>query len=161
MLWNWQVVDSCFLSESWHVRSRGAFAASCIGVVALAACVEAVKHWSTVYDAQVCASLRAADARRLDALALEDDGDVGLTTAQRQRRHRHRRMLRATPFQQLVRTALAVTLQGGFYVLMLIAMAFNGYIVVCILLGTALGKFLGDWLQIDPDDADYAAKHEH
>lgn len=157
MLWNWQTLDSCFLSESWHVRSRGAFAASCIGVVALAACVEVVKHWSAAYDAQVCASLRAADARR----ALEDDGDgdVGLTTAQRQRRHRRR--LRATPFQQLVRTALAVALQGGFYVLMLIAMAFNGYIIVCILLGTALGKFLGDWLQVDPDEGDYAVKHEH
>lgn len=156
MLWNWQTIDSCFLSESWHVKSRGAFAASCLGVVALAACIEVVKHWSAQYDAQVCVSLRAADARRA---ALEDDGDVGLTTAQRQRRHR--RTLRATPFQQLVRTALSVLLQGGFYILMLIAMAFNGYIIVCILLGTALGKFLGDWLQIDPDEDEYGVKHEH
>jgi copper transporter 1 len=23
MLWNWYTVDSCFLSEQWHVRSLG------------------------------------------------------------------------------------------------------------------------------------------
>lgn len=158
MLWNWHTIDSCFLSESWHVTTHGAFAATCIGVAALSACVEVLKHWSAAYDAAVCTALREADVRRAREL-LNDDGDVGLTSGERELRHRRR--LHATPFQQLVRTALAVALQGGFYILMLVAMAFNGYVIICILIGTALGKFLGDWLHIDPDDHDWATKHEH
>ncbi|GMM44659.1 hypothetical protein DAPK24_012340 [Pichia kluyveri] len=32
MLWNWYTIDSCFLSKTWHVTSRGMFAGTCIGV---------------------------------------------------------------------------------------------------------------------------------
>lgn len=32
MLWNWYTIDSCFLAKSWHVTSRGMFAGTCIGV---------------------------------------------------------------------------------------------------------------------------------
>ncbi|KAG0683156.1 Copper Transporter integral membrane protein that functions in high affinity copper transport [Pichia californica] len=32
MLWNWYTIDSCFLAKSWHVKSRGMFAGTCIGI---------------------------------------------------------------------------------------------------------------------------------
>lgn len=32
MLWNWYTIDSCFLASSWHVKSRGMFAGTCIGI---------------------------------------------------------------------------------------------------------------------------------
>lgn len=31
MLWNWYTIDSCFLASSWHVKSKGMFAGTCIG----------------------------------------------------------------------------------------------------------------------------------
>ncbi|VEU21284.1 DEKNAAC102573 [Brettanomyces naardenensis] len=32
MLWNWYTIDSCFLANTWHVRSKGMFAGSCLGI---------------------------------------------------------------------------------------------------------------------------------
>lgn len=32
MLWNWYTIDSCFLARSWHVKTRGMFAGTCIGI---------------------------------------------------------------------------------------------------------------------------------
>ena len=49
MLWNWNVIDSCFLARSWRITSRGMFAGSCVGVVLLVMSLEmlrrAVKEW--------------------------------------------------------------------------------------------------------------------
>lgn len=32
MLWNWQTINSCFLSSGWHVNTRGQFAGTCISI---------------------------------------------------------------------------------------------------------------------------------
>ncbi|OWB61315.1 hypothetical protein B5S31_g4602 [[Candida] boidinii] len=32
MLWNWYTIDSCFIARTWHVRTRGQFAGTCIGI---------------------------------------------------------------------------------------------------------------------------------
>lgn len=51
MLWNWNTVDSCFLSSSWHVTSRGMFAGSCIGVLLLVMLLELLRRMVKEYDA--------------------------------------------------------------------------------------------------------------
>ncbi|KAF3359018.1 hypothetical protein VdG1_02580 [Verticillium dahliae VDG1] len=80
MLWNWQTIDSCFISESWHVTSTGMFAGSCIGVA-----VRALLH--------------------------------------------------------LLQFAVA-------YFVMLLAMYYNGYIIICIFIGAYLGSFIFHWEKI-------------
>lgn len=50
MLWNWTVIDSCFLTRSWHVRSTGGFVASCIGVVVLVMTLELLRRTVKEYD---------------------------------------------------------------------------------------------------------------
>ncbi|GAB1315438.1 Copper Transporter integral membrane protein that functions in high affinity copper transport [Madurella fahalii] len=35
MRWNWNTIDSCFISSTWYVTSSGMFAGSCIGVILL------------------------------------------------------------------------------------------------------------------------------
>lgn len=50
MLWNWTVIDSCFLASSWRIRSNGAFAGSCIGVVFLVISLEMVRRVQREYD---------------------------------------------------------------------------------------------------------------
>lgn len=35
---------------------------------------------------------------------------------------------------------------GIAYILMLIAMAFNGYVIIVIIIGAGFGKFLCDWM---------------
>lgn len=51
MLWNWNTVDSCFISSSWHVTSRGMFAGSCIGVLLLVMLLELLRRMVKEYDA--------------------------------------------------------------------------------------------------------------
>lgn len=51
MLWNWNTVDACFLSSSWHITSRGMFAGSCIGVLLLVMLLEFLRRMVKEYDA--------------------------------------------------------------------------------------------------------------
>lgn len=50
MLWNWYTVDSCFLSSTWHVRSKAQFAGSVIGVCLLVMAIEGVRRLGREYD---------------------------------------------------------------------------------------------------------------
>ncbi|KAL9945570.1 hypothetical protein ACHAQF_007626 [Verticillium nonalfalfae] len=62
MLWNWQTIDSCFISESWHITSTGMFAGSCIGVVLLVLSLEALRRAGKEYDRYLIRSHAAAAA---------------------------------------------------------------------------------------------------
>lgn len=133
MLWNWYTIDSCFLAESWHVTTQGAFAATCIGTVLLVVLVEFVRRIAREYDA----SIRRQFSRQAAASRTGTKID-GLATV----------VFRASPLQQLIRSVLYAAVVGGAYILMLIAMSFNGYVVICIIIGAGLGKFLCDWLVV-------------
>ena len=50
MLWNWNTVDSCFISSTWRVRSAGMFAGSCIGVILLVMLLELLRRSVKEYD---------------------------------------------------------------------------------------------------------------
>ena len=53
---------------------------------------------------------------------------------------------RASPLQQFVRALIHAATFGLAYVVMLLAMYYNGYIIISILLGALLGKFFCDWM---------------
>ncbi|WVF70016.1 hypothetical protein IAT40_004802 [Kwoniella sp. CBS 6097] len=121
MLWNWNVIDSCFLTSGWHIKNRGMFAASCIGIAFLAISLEVLRRVARDYDRWI--------TRQLSNINMKN--------------YRPRR---ATPLQQLLRTLLHVTQFGVAYLLMLLAMYYNGYVIISILIGTGIGKFFCDWL---------------
>jgi copper transporter 1 len=50
MLWNWNVIDSCFIAQSWHVKTKAMFAGSCIGVVLLVMLLEFFRRAVKEYD---------------------------------------------------------------------------------------------------------------
>jgi copper transporter 1 len=50
MLWNWDTIDTCFISSSWHVTSAGMFAGSCIGVILLVMLLELLRRSVKEYD---------------------------------------------------------------------------------------------------------------
>ncbi|ROT36527.1 copper transport protein ctr4 [Sodiomyces alkalinus F11] len=149
MLWNWSTIDACFLSESWYIHNNGAFAASCIGVALLAVCLELIRRLGKEYDALL---LRQFHARALEMASAgakgRDDrpiccdnirsGDLAAT---------HPTIIfRASPPEQLIRAVLHLVFFGLAYILMLLAMYYNGYIIISIILGAGLGKFFCDWL---------------
>lgn len=55
-------------------------------------------------------------------------------------------VFRATPLQQLIRAAIHAATFGIGYIIMLLAMYFNGYIIISIIIGAGIGKFFCDWM---------------
>jgi copper transporter 1 len=53
---------------------------------------------------------------------------------------------RASPLQQFVRSLIHAATFGLAYIVMLLAMYYNGYVLISILIGALLGKFLCDWM---------------
>lgn len=70
MLWNWYTIDSCFIAESWHVRSRGAFAGTCIGVILLVISLELVRRAHREYDAWIFRQWRLANSSNISSRGL-------------------------------------------------------------------------------------------
>jgi copper transporter 1 len=50
MMWNWNTIDACFITKSWHITSVGMFAGSCIGVVFLVVLLEFLRRATKEYD---------------------------------------------------------------------------------------------------------------
>ncbi|CAK7215170.1 Copper Transporter integral membrane protein that functions in high affinity copper transport [Sporothrix bragantina] len=128
MLWNWNTIDTCFIAKSWHVRSRGIFAGSCIGVVLLVMTLEALRRAVKEYDRYLVRSHRQHYIAQNGGKAT--DSTPGF----------HPNIL-----QQAVRALLHVFQFSVAYFVMLLAMYYNGYFIICIFIGAYLGSFVFHW----------------
>lgn len=54
-------------------------------------------------------------------------------------------MIRPTLLQQLIRAGLHMVTFAVAYFIMLLAMYFNGYFIICILIGAFIGAFFFSW----------------
>ncbi|KKY29835.1 putative copper transport protein ctr4 [Diaporthe ampelina] len=152
MLWNWNTVDSCFISSSWRVTSSGMFAGSCIGVLLLVMLLELLRRMVKEYDAllvrkhstnnkssYVAAAGTAGRAQQAASESGENKGhglDVQAVTVAPYGR------FRPTLLEQAVRALLHMCQFAVAYFVMLLAMYYNGYIIICIFIGAFLGSFV-------------------
>ena len=152
-----------FLSESWHITSRGMFAGSCIGVICLVLCLELLRRVGREYDAFIVrrARLRAqylvlspestkpAAASSSSTDANYDAGGGGLQATLAGPAGQTGKMqytpVRPTLVEQTVRASLHMLQFAVAYFVMLLAMYFNGYIIICIFIGAFLGSFIFSW----------------
>lgn len=211
-----------FLSSSWHIRSRGMFAGSCIAVICLVLALEFLRRVGREYDAFI---VRRA---RLRTLYLSDlkTGPVHQQKQQQQQQQQEQEQAspetaiqtktipkakvqernfssyevnslssssairddvispvpapaqsfshaapgpqctttgvhgenhcvasdcmplsqyRPSPVEQIVRALLHMLQFAVAYFVMLLAMYFNGYIIVCIFIGAFLGSLIFSW----------------
>ncbi|KAK8137333.1 copper transport protein ctr4 [Apiospora sp. TS-2023a] len=149
MLWNWNTVDACFLSTSWHIPSEGAFAATCIGVVLMVVILEVLRRAGKEYDALILRQFK----RHVAAQRLAASKDKNVTSCcgppEPEEATPARPQVitfRASPLQQLTRSVIHAITFGLAYIVMLLAMYFNGYIIISIIIGAGIGKFLCDWM---------------
>ncbi|KAK3298797.1 putative high affinity copper protein [Chaetomium fimeti] len=159
MLWNWYTIDACFLTSSWQIASHGAFAATCLGVILMVVVLEGLRRLGKEYDehiqrdfaarvaliANVPAAGTGADGSASSSscpAAGRNGGDGGDGETQAPRTV----TFRASPLQQFIRALIHAATFGLAYIVMLLAMYYNGYIIICILIGALLGKFLCDWM---------------
>jgi copper transporter 1 len=195
MLWNWNTVNACFISSTWHVRSKGGFAGSCIGVICLVILLEGLKRLQRGYDRSIIRKERerlATVNSTTEAEDKEDEADIGKKHL-RQRRDRRtgsepgptssassccqppvtsigttattsavstptipflstiiqppsgRPRARLTLIQQTIRAFIHTCQFSVAYFVMLLAMYFNGYIIICIFIGAYIGNFMFSW----------------
>jgi copper transporter 1 len=145
MLWNWYTIDACFVSKSWHITSKGMFAGSCIGVILLVMVLEGLRRASREFDAYILreAAKKAVSApattssdRGSDVSRDKNAATAGLVSV--------RATLPTIP-QQAIRAFLHMCQFAVAYIVMLLAMYYNGYIIICIFIGAYIGSFIFSW----------------
>ncbi|KAK4222749.1 putative high affinity copper protein [Podospora fimiseda] len=154
MLWNWYTIDSCFLSRSWHIKSHGAFAATCIGVMLMVILLEALRRIGKEYDEHIQRDFAARVALIANGIASNNTTcpaapavGPGSGAAEQGRTLAPQTVtFRASPLQQFVRSIIHMATFGLAYIVMLLAMYYNGYVIISIMIGALLGKFICDWM---------------
>lgn len=118
-----------FLSSSWHITSSAMMAGSCIGVVLLVMSLELLRRASREYDAYI---VRQHQASSPPAGAVDNESDSKGPTAQATGCPAPKRSFKPSLVQQLVRSGLHMLQFAVAYFVMLMAMYFNGYIIISI-----------------------------
>ena len=132
MLWNWYTVDSCFLARSWHIRSHGAFAGSCIGVILLVIALEFLRRSQREYDAYLRKSSGSSTIERVNSDS--ENSRTGLSKSDdvrvRALDNRGSGYLTGGPrlkwWQHVIRSLLYMLQFAVGYFIMLLAMYYNG-----------------------------------
>lgn len=151
MLWNWNVVDACFISESWHIKSKGMFAGSCIGVILLVVLLEFLRRAAKEYDrfivTQYSKTLQATttNVSSSNAITAGTNKDPAVEGVALPARVGAANKFRPTVVQQAVRALLHTCAFAVAYFVMLLAMYYNGYFIICIFIGAYIGYFAFGW----------------
>jgi solute carrier family 31 (copper transporter), member 1 len=179
MLWNWYTIDACFIARSWHVRSSGAFAGSCIGVILLVIALECLRRGQREFDRY----LRLPRARNgsetgsgtgsgNDASGTAKTSQIKVAGLGLPSWGATSNTLQLKLWQHAVRCFLYTAQFAVGYFIMLLAMYYNGesyiqitffgrsltdgpwallpgYIIICILIGAFLGAMIFQWDTFD------------
>ncbi|KAF5551774.1 copper transport ctr4 [Fusarium napiforme] len=182
MLWNWNTIGTCFISEGWYISSAALFALTCFGAFGVALLFEFIRRVSRELDRHTFArdvgnpnprnefpgielgplqpvaaqpvdaqpagpqpaDAQPADAQPADARSADAQPVAGRPASSRPAsaigpNNRvppffHRRVEHA-----LTRSLLYVLQVAIAYGLILMAVSFNGYVILCIVVGHYLG----------------------
>ncbi|PYI15161.1 Ctr copper transporter [Aspergillus violaceofuscus CBS 115571] len=157
MLWNWTTIDACFLSKSWHITTTRMFAGSCLGTIGLVVCLEFLRRVGREYDAFLVRRARLryqflSNCEQPSRTFSEEEGEMSPAPCASTSRCKDATPAAAAapPFrptlaEQLVRATLHMLQFAVAYFVMLLAMYFNGYIIICIIIGAFLGAFVFSW----------------
>ncbi|KAH7308652.1 Ctr copper transporter [Stachybotrys elegans] len=156
MLWNWNTIDSCFISDTWRIRSNGMFAGSCIGVVLLVLLLEFLRRAVKEYDrflvrknmpaeSAVAANAACDTASKSPSQPASTSSETPITAPARSG-------YRPNVFEQAIRALLHMLQFAVAYFIMLLAMYYNGYIIICIFIGAYLGSFIFQWETLAAQD---------
>lgn len=142
------------------------FAGSCIGVICLVMSLAFLRRLHRTYDASIARSCRRRyESVTASASSVENNStgsnsgsanDGGTSNSGKiQANHTSKQLLlslgkkrvrfRPNLLQQAVRAGLHMVEFAVAYFIMLLAMYYNGYIIICILIGAFLGYFTFDW----------------
>lgn len=149
MLWNWYTVDSCFIARSWHVKLKGTFAVSCIGVFFMVVLHQWLHRFCREYDAALInrgsQKLEELDTKEGSVSTVKSDGVNPMVSAISHKwlfASRSIGAIYATPFEHITRSFLFTCEWTLAYFIMLLFMYYNGYIIISCILGAFVGRLL-------------------
>lgn len=154
MLWNWNTIDTCFISSSWHITSKGMFAGSCIGVILLVMILELLRRAGKEYDRFLLAqytrslgqsSISSASSSAHETLKGPSASAAAAAPATPAYAPGLNAKFRPNVLQQAIRALLHMLQFAVAYFVMLLAMYYNGYFIICIFIGAYLGYFIFGW----------------
>lgn len=144
MLFNLNTIDSCFLSSQWRITSTAMFAGSCLGVFLLGLVLEFLRRSIKEYDRflirQHTSKFNPVATAVIDE-SINKTGVVETATA----KCIAVPAFRPNVWQQGIRAFLHLLAFVVAYILMLLAMYYNGYLLICIFLGSFVGAFIFQW----------------
>ncbi|OAX81645.1 hypothetical protein ACJ72_04012 [Emergomyces africanus] len=129
MLWNWHVINAC----------------SCIGVILLVMSLEFLRRAGYEFDKYLAGKPTICSKRCIRPRASPKSTSNGTDTTQETLLNSQKRSLRPTLIQHTARSLLHMLQFGVAYFVMLLAMYYNGYIIISILIGSFLGSFVFSW----------------
>ncbi|EMT61274.1 Copper transport protein ctr4 [Fusarium odoratissimum] len=133
MLWNWNTIGTCFISKAWYMDSGGKFGITCFGAFMLVMLLEFLarvsREWERHRFARGAPNSQGQYAPAADANDVNDAND-------------------ANPIPNFCPSfvehafikALLHTVQCIItYILILMAVSFNGYIIISMFIGAYVG----------------------
>ncbi|KAI1082061.1 Ctr-domain-containing protein [Whalleya microplaca] len=163
MLWNWYTIDSCFIASTWRVTSQGMFAGSCIGVILLVILLEFLRRSVKEFDRYLIRKHNAQSASVVSVAGGQEDGSSSpkiqpQSSAAASCAPAATKGYRPTILEQAIRAFLHLCQFAVAYFVMLLAMYYNGYIIICIFIGAYIGAFIFHWETIGGAQQTSAAK---
>lgn len=167
MLGNWKTIGTCFLTRSWMISTQAQFAGSCIGVAFWVILTECIRRFAREYDRLIVvnavesitksqqdfpekwiensfqSSPSMGEGQGTRSLPTHAWGMVFGLPPRALRANGIK--IRPTFVQQCIRTVLYGMQFTSAYLIMLIAMTYNGYMLLSIILGAMVGYFATTW----------------
>lgn len=158
MLWNWETIDACFLSETWKIKSQAGFAGLCIGVILLVIFLEGLRWTAKFYDQY----LEAQHKKSIAMATVHGSSSSGSNSKENKQINSTESLdpktqslfdtsyepFRPNVWQQAIRALLHTLHFAVAYWIMLLAMYYNGYVIICIIIGAFIGSFVFQWERI-------------
>lgn len=134
-----------FISTSWRITSNAMFGFCCFGVICLVVLLDFLLRMSREYDSYIVRQYQKSSKQELTP---DNDKDSASRARLLVTESSEVRTFRPSPLQQITRASLHMVRFGVAYLIMLLAMYFNGYIIISILLGAFIGPLIFSWERI-------------
>lgn len=123
------------------------FAGSCIGVILLVISLEFLRRASREYDRYISNQAKRQHVEVVGSTLQE--AESGASEVKAESAATSRVQFRPTLLQQVVRAVFHMLQFAVAYFVMLLAMYYNGYIIISIIIGAFLGALVFSWEPIN------------
>jgi len=127
MLWNTQIVDTCVVFQSWHVRTQFGFFLSFLSIVLLGILYERLRKAQRLLDIKISASLIEKRIENAENQLLLPAGPKTYVVP---------------PLQRVQRAILYGVSTFLSFFLMLVFMTYNAYLISAVVLGATIGHYI-------------------